>query len=208
MPCAEGKHGTLTPLKPGASRAAQVRFWIAASPKAGAGHAARGASSYASSRFACKPPSAEHSERRLGARLFVHQNANSLPFRAAWARARHRGEIGPGRILIHRGPAMATLGHAADRASGGTRHKAFRAVRTHARHGPRQLRGDLDRFTFVLGGRDGERLFGPGLASRAGRPPVPGVRAATAPRTSSSAAGSAQHLDGLAYPFAALCGRR
>jgi len=50
---------------------------------------------------------------------------------------------------------------AADRASGGTRHRAFRAVRTHARHGPHQLRGDLNRFTFLLGGSDGERLFGP-----------------------------------------------
>jgi hypothetical protein len=49
---------------------------------------------------------------------------------------------------------------AADRASGGTRRRAFRAVRTHARHGPHQLRDDLSRFTFLLGGSDGERLFG------------------------------------------------
>jgi hypothetical protein len=51
--------------------------------------------------------------------------------------------------------------HLHDRASGGTGHRAFRAVRTHARHGPRQLRDDLNRFTFLLGGSDGERLFGP-----------------------------------------------
>jgi hypothetical protein len=50
---------------------------------------------------------------------------------------------------------------AADRASGGTRHGAFRAVRTHARHGPHQLRDDLSRFTFLLGGSHGELLFGP-----------------------------------------------
>jgi hypothetical protein len=43
----------------------------------------------------------------------------------------------------------------------GTGHRAFRAVRTHARHGPHQLRDDLNRFTFLLGGSDGERLFGP-----------------------------------------------
>jgi hypothetical protein len=48
--------------------------------------------------------------------------------------------------------------NAADRASGGTRH---RAVRTHARHGPHQLCDDLDCFTFLLGGSGGERLFGP-----------------------------------------------
>ena len=59
--------------------------------------------------------------------------------------------------------AQVTEGHphnAADRASGGTRHRAFRAVRTHARHGPHQLRDDLSRFIFLLGG-GGERLFGP-----------------------------------------------
>jgi hypothetical protein len=39
--------------------------------------------------------------------------------------------------------------------------RAFRAFRAHARHGPHQLRGDLNRFTFLLGGSDGERLFGP-----------------------------------------------
>jgi len=37
----------------------------------------------------------------------------------------------------------------------------FRTVRTHARHGLHQLRGDLSRFAFLLGGSDGERLFGP-----------------------------------------------
>jgi hypothetical protein len=35
------------------------------------------------------------------------------------------------------------------------------AVRTHARHGPLQLRDDLNRRTFLLGGSGGERLFGP-----------------------------------------------
>jgi hypothetical protein len=40
-------------------------------------------------------------------------------------------------------------------------HRAFRVVRTHARHGPYELRDDLNRFTFLLGGSDGERLFGP-----------------------------------------------
>ena len=29
-------------------------------------------------------------------------------------------------------------------------------------YGPEQLRQDLDRFTFLLGGSDGEELFGPG----------------------------------------------
>jgi hypothetical protein len=42
----------------------------------------------------------------------------------------------------------------------GLEHRAFRAVRTHARHGPQQLRGDLNRFIFLLGGGGG-RLFGP-----------------------------------------------
>jgi hypothetical protein len=37
----------------------------------------------------------------------------------------------------------------------------FRAVRTHARHGPHQLCDDLDRFTFLLGDSGGERLSGP-----------------------------------------------
>ena len=35
------------------------------------------------------------------------------------------------------------------------------AVGTHARHGPPELRDDLDCFTFLLGGSGGERLFGP-----------------------------------------------
>jgi hypothetical protein len=52
----------------------------------------------------------------------------------------------------------ATHGSAADRASGGTGH---RAVRTHARYGAAQLRDGLNRFIFLLGGSDGERLFGP-----------------------------------------------
>jgi len=43
----------------------------------------------------------------------------------------------------------------------GLEHRAFRAVRTHARHGPHQLREDLDRFIFLPGGSDGERLVGP-----------------------------------------------
>jgi hypothetical protein len=42
----------------------------------------------------------------VGARLFVHQNADSLRFGAARARARHRRGI-PDRILIHCGPATA-----------------------------------------------------------------------------------------------------
>ena len=29
------------------------------------------------------------------------------------------------------------------------------------RHGPHQVRDDLNRFTFLLGGSDGERLFSP-----------------------------------------------
>jgi hypothetical protein len=32
----------------------------------------------------------------------------------------------------------------------------------HPAYGTRQLRQDLDRFTFLLGGDDGESLFGPG----------------------------------------------
>jgi hypothetical protein len=32
----------------------------------------------------------------------------------------------------------------------------------HPAYGPLQLRQDLDRFTFLLGGTDGEELFGPG----------------------------------------------
>jgi hypothetical protein len=32
----------------------------------------------------------------------------------------------------------------------------------HPAYGPQQLRQDLDRFTFLLGGSDGEELFGPG----------------------------------------------
>jgi hypothetical protein len=35
-----------------------------------------------------------------------------------------------------------------------------RAVRTHARHGPHSCAG-LNLFTFLLGGSDGERIFGP-----------------------------------------------
>jgi hypothetical protein len=31
----------------------------------------------------------------------------------------------------------------------------------HPAYGPEQLRQDLDRFTFLLGGSDGEELFGP-----------------------------------------------
>ena len=31
----------------------------------------------------------------------------------------------------------------------------------HPAYGPAQLRQDLDRFTFLLGGSDGEELFGP-----------------------------------------------
>jgi hypothetical protein len=31
----------------------------------------------------------------------------------------------------------------------------------HPGYGIRDLRGDLDRFVFLLGGRDGESLFGP-----------------------------------------------
>jgi hypothetical protein len=31
----------------------------------------------------------------------------------------------------------------------------------HARHGPHQLRDDLNRVTFLLAGSGGERLFGP-----------------------------------------------
>jgi hypothetical protein len=40
----------------------------------------------------------------------------------------------------------------------GTGH---RAARMHARHGPHQLCGGLNRFTFLLGGGDGELLAGP-----------------------------------------------
>ena len=43
----------------------------------------------------------------------------------------------------------------------GLRHRAFMAVRTYARQGPYQLRDGLSRFTFQLGGSDGEWLFGP-----------------------------------------------
>jgi hypothetical protein len=43
----------------------------------------------------------------------------------------------------------------------GLEHRAFRAVRTHARHGLHQLRDDPNRFTFLLGGSGGERFFGP-----------------------------------------------
>ncbi len=32
----------------------------------------------------------------------------------------------------------------------------------HPAYGPDALRADLDRFTFLLGGNDGEHLFGPG----------------------------------------------
>ena len=32
----------------------------------------------------------------------------------------------------------------------------------HPAYGPDALRADLDRFTFLLGGSDGEELFGPG----------------------------------------------
>ena len=32
----------------------------------------------------------------------------------------------------------------------------------HPAYGPEQLRQDLNRFTFLLGGSDGEDLFGPG----------------------------------------------
>jgi hypothetical protein len=32
----------------------------------------------------------------------------------------------------------------------------------HPAYGTEQLRQDLDRFTFLLGGDDGESLFGPG----------------------------------------------
>ncbi len=32
----------------------------------------------------------------------------------------------------------------------------------HPAYGPQQLRQDLDRFTFLLGGSDGEELLGPG----------------------------------------------
>jgi hypothetical protein len=35
------------------------------------------------------------------------------------------------------------------------------AFRTHARHGPHQLRGDLNWFTFLVSGSDGERVFSP-----------------------------------------------
>jgi hypothetical protein len=35
------------------------------------------------------------------------------------------------------------------------------AVRRPPRHGLGELRGDLERFVFLLGGSDGERLFGP-----------------------------------------------
>jgi hypothetical protein len=34
----------------------------------------------------------------------------------------------------------------------------------HRAYGTAQLRQDLDRFTFLLGGDDGESLFGPGTA--------------------------------------------
>jgi hypothetical protein len=34
----------------------------------------------------------------------------------------------------------------------------------HPAHGTAQLRQDLDRFVFLLGGDDGESLFGPGPA--------------------------------------------
>ena len=34
----------------------------------------------------------------------------------------------------------------------------------HPAYGTAQLRQDLDRFTFLLGGDDGESLFGPGTA--------------------------------------------
>jgi hypothetical protein len=42
----------------------------------------------------------------------------------------------------------------------GSEHRAFRAVRTHARRGLHQRRDDLNRFVFLFGG-GGERLFGP-----------------------------------------------
>lgn len=43
----------------------------------------------------------------------------------------------------------------------------------HPAYGLPQLRNDLDRFTFLLGGNDGEPLFHPGPLS-APRPPSPG----------------------------------
>lgn len=71
-----------------------------------------------------------------------------------------RGQAASGAQTV--GPApIPNVFYAADRASDGTRHGAFRAVRTHARQGPHQLRDDLNRFTFLLGGGGGERLFGP-----------------------------------------------
>jgi len=37
---------------------------------------------------------------------------------------------------------------------------ALRAYTGHPAYGPEQLRQDLDRLTFLLGGSDGEELFG------------------------------------------------
>jgi hypothetical protein len=39
----------------------------------------------------------------------------------------------------------------------------------HPAYGTSQLRADLDRFIFLLGGNDGEPLFGPGPGPGAGR---------------------------------------
>ncbi len=47
----------------------------------------------------------------------------------------------------------------------------------HPAYGIAQLRQDLDRFTFLLGGDDGESLFGPGTADEAGDHDQPAARA-------------------------------
>ena len=41
---------------------------------------------------------------------------------------------------------------------------SLEAFAGHPAYGTAQLRQDLDRFTFLLGGDDGESLFGPGTA--------------------------------------------
>lgn len=61
-------------------------------------------------------------------------------------------------MLAERFKSSARTCSSAPIASGGSRH---RAVWTHVRHGPHQLRYDLSRFAFLLGGSGGERLFGP-----------------------------------------------
>src|ERR1700730_672563 len=69
---------------------------------------------------------------------------------------------GPAEALKWRPPSLTARPDLhCDRTSGGARNRGVRAVRMPARYGPHQLRYDLNRFTFLLGGSDGERLFGP-----------------------------------------------